>query len=76
MVRTVKNSIAIFINPNNFFNFVIPLVEYVESKCVIIDANFMTTHGWSDMKNSLYTNDIPFRYGIIFRQVNVFYLIE
>ncbi|XP_070496558.1 uncharacterized protein sha [Chironomus tepperi] len=35
--------------------------EYVDSKCVIIDANYMTTHGWSDMKNSLLTNDIPFR---------------
>lgn len=39
-----------------------PTVEYEDSKCVIIDANYMTTHGWSDMKNSLYTNDIPFRY--------------
>lgn len=56
MVRIVKNSIATFISPNNFF---CALAEYAE--CVIIDANFMTTHGWSDMKNSLYTNDIPFR---------------
>ncbi|CAG9799184.1 unnamed protein product [Chironomus riparius] len=37
------------------------LGDEVDTKCVIVDANYMTTHGWSDMKNSLYTNDIPFR---------------
>ncbi|KAG5675704.1 hypothetical protein PVAND_005586 [Polypedilum vanderplanki] len=32
-----------------------------DNKCVIVSANYMTQHGWSDVKNSFNSNDIPFR---------------
>jgi hypothetical protein len=36
------------------------MLEY--EKCVVVDANYMTTKSWVSIKTSLHTNDIPFRY--------------